>query len=92
MVREIKRLVREENYRYKDIAVVTGDIESYGRIAKHYFNKAHIPCFIDYKKDILGNPLVVFLRSAIQIVSEDYSYESVFAYLRSGLSDMQRGC
>ena len=90
VVREIKRLVREENYRYKDIAVVTGDIESYGRIAKHYFNKAHIPCFIDYKKDILGNPLVVFLRSAIQIVSEDYSYESVFAYLRSGLSDIAK--
>lgn len=90
VVREIKRLIRDEGYRYKDIAVVTGNIEAYGRIAKHYFNQAAIPCFIDYKKEILVNPLVVFLRSAIQIVSEDYSYESVFAYLRTGLSDISR--
>ena len=90
VVREIKRLIRDEGYRYKDIAVVTGDIERYGRIAKNYFDTANIPCFIDYKKDILANPLVVFLRSAIQIVSEDYSYEAVFAYLRTGLSDISR--
>lgn len=88
VVREIKRLVREEGYRYSDIAVVTGDIERYGRLAKYYFAQAEIPCFIDYKKEILGNPLAVFLRSATQIVTEDYSYESVFGYLRSGLSDI----
>ena len=88
VVREIRRLIRDEGYRYKDIAVVTGDIERYGRIAKHYFASANIPCFIDYKKEILGNPLAVFIRSATQIVSEDYSYESVFAYLRTGLSDI----
>ncbi len=88
VVREIKRLIRDEGYRYKDIAVVTGDIERYGRIAKYYFNKANIPCFIDYKKEILGNPLAVFLRSATQIATEDYSYEGVFGYLRTGLSDI----
>ena len=39
VVREIKRLIREEGYRYKDIAVVTGDIERYGRLAKYYFTQ-----------------------------------------------------
>jgi ATP-dependent helicase/nuclease subunit B len=90
VVREIKRLIREEGYRYKDIAVVTGDIESYGRIAKHHFNEADVPCFIDYKKEILANPFVIFLRAACQIAAEDYSYESVFGYLRTGLSDIAR--
>ena len=84
--REIKRLVREEGYRYKDIAVITGDIENYGRIVKESFTQLNIPCFIDYKKDILNNPFVELLRSAIAIVSEDYSYESVFGYLRTGLA------
>lgn len=88
VVREIKRLIREEGYRYQDIAVITGDIERYGRLTKYYFNQAGIPCFIDYKKEILGNPFVVFLRSAIAIAAEDYSYESVFAYLRTGLTDI----
>ena len=88
VIREIKRLVSEEGYRYSDIAVVTGDIERYGRLAKYYFTRANIPCFIDYKKEILGNPFVVFLRCATLIAAEDYSYESVFGYLRSGLSDI----
>ncbi|CRZ33438.1 DNA helicase/exodeoxyribonuclease V subunit B [Herbinix hemicellulosilytica] len=88
VVREIKRLVREEGYRYSDIAVVTGDIERYGRLAKYYFSREDIACFIDYKKEILGNPFVVFLRCATLIAEEDYSYESVFGYLRSGLSDI----
>ena len=83
---EIRRLVREEGYRYKDIAIVTGDIEHYGRIANRIFNHLSIPCFVDYKKEILNNPFVELLRSAISIASEDYSYESVFRYLRTGLS------
>ncbi|MBE5966828.1 MAG: helicase-exonuclease AddAB subunit AddB [Lachnospiraceae bacterium] len=88
--REINRLVREEGYRYQDIAAVTGDIENYGRIAKQIFTRMGIPCFIDYKKDILNNPFVEMLRSVIAIVTEDYSYESVFRYLRTGLSEVEK--
>lgn len=88
-VREIKRLIREEGYRYQDIAVVTGDVEEYGRIIKRSFSLAHIPCFIDYKKDILNNPFVELIRAAISVATLDYSYESVFRYLRTGLSGME---
>lgn len=88
VTREIKRLVREEGYRYKDIAVVSGDIEEYGRLAKRSFTLSQIPCFIDYKKDILGNPFVELLRAALVIVNEDFSYEGVFRYLRTGLTDI----
>lgn len=88
VIREIKRLIREEGYRYQDIAVVTGDIERYGRLAKYYFNQAGIPCFIDNKKEILGNPFAELIRSVIAVVTEDYSYESIFRYLRTGLSEI----
>lgn len=88
VVREIKRLVREEGYRYQDIAVVTGDVEGYGRIIKQSFLLSGIPCFIDYKKDILNNPFVELLRAAIETASDDYSMESVFRYLRTGLSQL----
>lgn len=90
VAREIKRLVREEGYRYQDIAVVTGAIEDYGRIAKRTFALSGIPCFIDYKKDILGNPFTELLRAAITIVSEDFSYEGVFRYLRTGLTSLTK--
>lgn len=88
VVREIKKLVREEKYRYKDIAVVTGDITEYGRIARQKFAQAGIPCFIDYKKDILNNPFVELVRAAVAIVAEDFDYESVFRYLRTYLTDL----
>lgn len=90
VVREIKRLVREEGHRYRDIAVVCGDVEQYGRVAKRHFNRAKIPCFIDYKKEILGNPYAELLRSAIAVATEDYNYESIFRYLRTGLSDITK--
>ena len=85
-VREIKRLVREEGYRYQEIAIITGDVELYGRLVKRRFMRAGIPCFIDYKKEILGNPFAELLRSAIAVIAEDFSYESVFRYLRTGLT------
>jgi helicase-exonuclease AddAB, AddB subunit len=87
VTREIKRLVREEGYRYQDIAVVSGNMEEYARITKRSFDTSNIPCFIDYKKDILGNPFVELLRSVLVIISEDFSYEGIFRYLRTGLTD-----
>ncbi len=88
VTREIKQLIREKGYRYHDIAVVSGNVEEYGRIAKRSFAQAGIPCFVDYKKDILNNPFVELLRSAVSIVSEDFSYEGIFRFLRTGLTDI----
>lgn len=90
VVREIRRLVMEEGYRYRDIAIVTGDMDMYGRIIKRRLSRAGIPCFIDYKKEILDNPFAELIRAAIAITAEDFSYESVMRYLRTGLSDIPR--
>jgi ATP-dependent helicase/nuclease subunit B len=86
VIREIKRLVREKEYRYQDIAVVTGDIAGYGRELQRGFEKAGIACFVDHKREVLSNPFVELLRSALSIVAENFDYESVFRYLRSGMS------
>lgn len=84
---EIAGLVREEGYRYREIAIVCGDIEGYGRLIRREFEKAGIPCFVDDKKNILLNPFVEFLRAGIEIAARDFSYESVFRFLRCGLAD-----
>ena len=82
---KIAVLVREQGYRYRDIAVVTGDLEEYRDHLEMSFRKFGVPAFIDVRKGVLGNPLVEYLRSAIQIFPEDYSYEAVFRYLKSGM-------
>ena len=88
--REICRLVYEEGFRYRDIAVITADMDGYRRYIKRQFDDSAIPCFIDYKRDILSNPVVEFLRAALQMVDEDFSYESVFRYLRCGLAALSQ--
>lgn len=86
--REIWHLVKEKGYRYRDIAVISADMEQYGDVLKEAFDRQGIPCFIDRKNSIMGNPFVEFVRSALMIVRENCSYESIFRYLRTGLTDM----
>jgi len=85
---EIMRITAENGYRYKDIAVVTADIETYGDIAANIFSQNNISSFIDNKRSIMGNPFVEFLRSALETIETGYSYDSVFRYLKTGFTDI----
>lgn len=89
--RRISRLIREKEYRYGQIAVITGNLEEYGSIARHVFEDAGIPFFVDEKHSVLMNPFVEYLRAALEMVVQGFSYESVFRYLRCGMSDLSRG-
>lgn len=88
--RRISRLIREKEYRYGQIAVITGNLEEYGSIARHVFEDAGIPFFVDEKHSVLMNPFVEYLRAALEMVVQGFSYESVFRYLRCGMSDLSR--
>ena len=88
--RRIRRLVREKGLRFGEIAVVTGNLEEYAPIARQVFEENDIPYFIDETHSILMNPYVEFLRSSLEILEKGFSYESVFRYLRCGLSDITR--
>ncbi len=83
---EIRRLVSMEGIRYREIAVITGDLETYSREILRQFEKNQIPCFIDYKKNILSNPMVELIRAALEVVQSGFSYESVFRFLKTGLT------
>lgn len=85
VAQDILRLVRDKGYRYKDIAVVCRDIDNYDKITSVIFNQYNIPVFLDKKREILSNPLVVLLLSALEILISNWSYESVFKYVKSGL-------
>lgn len=80
----IEGLVREQGLRYRDMAVITGDMASYGREASHQFEQAGIPYFMDDKKSILENPMVELIRAVLEVM-RDFSYESVMRYLKTGL-------
>ena len=76
--RDIIRLCRDEGLRYRDIAVVVGDLSSYERLIEVIFAEYEIPCFLDRKVDIINHPLVRLILSMLDIFNENWSYEAVF--------------
>ena len=81
----IVKLVRDEKYRFKDIAVITKDLEGYANLCKAIFNKYNIPVFIDEKKDLSQNVLVKYILAVINIFARNWSRESVMEYIKTGL-------
>jgi len=82
---QILKLVRKSGYRYREIAVVTGDLSNYGDELKHEFAVQGIPFYMDENMSILSNPLPELLRSALQVMTEAYSRDSIVRFLKCGL-------
>lgn len=88
VAREITKFVREKHYCYKDIAVVTGDVGLYDNYVDEIFTAYDIPYFLDQTRTILFHPFIEFIRAVLEVVELDFSYESVFRFLRCGLTDI----
>lgn len=86
---EICRLVREEGFAFRDIAVIIGDPDGYTSYVERTFEEMEIPVFLDRTRGISLNPVLEFIKSALELYRKDFSYESVFHYLRSGLADLE---
>nr|MBQ8252569.1 exodeoxyribonuclease V subunit gamma [Lachnospiraceae bacterium] len=87
---EIKRLIREEGLCYRDIAVVTGNQERYAHLFEMEFARYGIPFFMDQNRGVAFHPLADYLKSALALLKDRFSYESVFRFLRSGFSSLSR--
>ena len=81
----IRYLVREKGYRYRDIAVITADMNVYADALEKACGLFDIPVFMDHKKSILLNAFVEYLRSLLAMAEENFTYDSVFRFLRTGL-------
>ena len=86
----IRKLIREEGLTYRDIAVVIGDLEGYASYVETEFGQLEIPCFIDRTRGIVLNPMIEYIKSALQLYIRDFSYDTVFHFLRSGMADISR--
>ena len=85
MAESIRKLVREKDYRYRDIAVIAADLNLYADALEKACELFEIPVFMDHKKSILLNSFVEYLRSLLAMAEQNFTYESVFRHLRTGL-------
>ena len=86
----IRKLIREEGLTYRNIAVVIGDLEGYASYVETEFGQLEIPCFLDRTRGIVLNPMIEYIKSALQLYIKDFSYDTVFHFLRSGMVDITR--
>jgi ATP-dependent helicase/nuclease subunit B len=81
----ILELVKVKNYKYNEIAVISNNIEGYDQEAKIIFEKYNIPIFIDEKKELNQNILIKYVLALLEIFSKNWSFESVFNYIKLGM-------
>lgn len=82
----MEELIREEQFCYRDFAVVTGDLPTYVPYVETRFEQSGIPYFLDCTRGIVLNPVTEYIKSALNIVLYDFKCEHVMHYLRSGMS------
>ena len=84
---QITKLAKK-GYKYEEMAVITKNIDTYSSLCKAIFEQYNIPVFIDEKKDLRSNILVRYVLSLLEIFAKNWSYESVFGYIKTGLLDL----
>ncbi|MCI9365079.1 MAG: hypothetical protein HFJ54_00080 [Clostridia bacterium] len=86
---EIAYEVRENSYRYKEIGIITKNIDTYSGLIKAIFEKYDIPVYIDEKKDLSENILIKYIISLLEIFAKNWSYESVISYIKTSFCDIE---
>ena len=87
VAKNIINLVKTNNYKFNEIGIITKNINQYSSLIKAIFAKYEIPVFIDEKKDLNQNLLIRYILSILEIVIKNYSYESIFNYLKNDFSE-----
>ena len=80
---EMSRLVREEGWRYRDLALVCRDLEDYRAAVSSAFAAYGLPVFMERKDSPLSRPVVTFAAAALEAVSGGYKTEAVLKLARS---------
>ena len=77
-------LVKNNHYKYNEIALITKDIAKYSGLIKTIFGRYEIPVFIDEKQDLSQNILVKYIIAFLDIFAKNWSIDSMFNYIKSG--------
>lgn len=86
----IRFLIRKKRYRYREIAVIASDMNVYADEIVKTFAEYEIPVFLDYKRSVLLNSFVEYVRSLLDMARQNFSGDSVFRFLRTGLVGFNR--
>lgn len=87
---EILRLVAEDGARWRDISVACADFAAYRPLLESVLRHFDIPAYFAGDTDILRQPVVRMLLSALGAATGGMEQEDVLNYLKSGLTPLSR--
>lgn len=84
----IKKLIRENGYRFRDIAVIARQIDKYKAPLRSALKKCGITIFEDYRKPADVSPIINIISAALSAVSKSFDNDSLMRYLKTGLTGL----
>ncbi len=76
--------------RCRDMAVVCGDVESYGPALQAAFEKYDLPLYLSQKTDLLQKPALQAALGGLNALEDGLSRESLLDWLRRGVGQFDR--
>lgn len=84
----IKKIIRTEGIRCRDIAIISRSESNYSRQIRSTLMRYGVPVFEDKRQPITSEPLIEFVRSAIEIGSDGFSTDALMRLVKTGLTDL----
>ena len=81
--RVIRKLAKEHAMRYRDIAVVVPDINTYAHYIESAFTQYDIPYFLDRPRNMKTHPVTTMIGAALQAVQNGFALSDVLSFLKS---------
>lgn len=89
VARQIKALIRQGQYRCRDIAVVYRSDEKYEQKIKASFKKYSLPFFRDRRQPIINQPLIAYVRNLLMIMAQGYNSDYILRLIKTGLTGLE---
>ncbi len=84
----IKKLIREQGMRRRDIAVIARNIEPYRVPLTSALKKYGIRIFEDYRKAVDVSPVMNLVSAAVRACADSLGNESLMRYIKTGLTGL----
>ena len=83
---EIRRLIKDNNYKFNEIAIISRQLSDYSNILESAFVRYEIPYFLDANKPVMHKSITLLVMSIFEITTQEFpSTESVLKYAKTGL-------
>jgi ATP-dependent helicase/nuclease subunit B len=82
---EIRRYVREDKGRFRDVAVLLRSLDGYHDSIRRIFTRYEIPFFLDRRESVAHHPLAELTRNALRVLTYGWEHDDWFGALKTGL-------